>query len=99
VHPSLSEAQSQVIIEALALSRPVIASDVGAASDAVIPNQTGWLVPARDERALARALTDAASDRARLRAFGDAGRRLVHATYSIEQMASGYRAIYEEAVG
>lgn len=98
VHPSVSEAQSQVIIEAMALGRPVIASDVGAAPDSVLPGKTGWLVPARDDVGLSAALRDAASNRARLSAYGLAGQKLVHELYPIENMARGYQAIYAEQV-
>lgn len=94
VHPSLSEAHSLTIIEALNLARPVIATDVGAARDAVIPEETGWLVPANDEKALAQSINEALSDRQRARAMAEAGRRLVRAKYPIEKMVAGYEAVY-----
>jgi glycosyltransferase involved in cell wall biosynthesis len=99
VHPSLSEAQSHVLIEAMALGRPVISSTVGAAEEMVVPGRNGWLIPPRDQPALVAALLEAASDRERLRAFGAAGRQQVHQLYPIERMVSGYQAVYEEELG
>ena len=95
-HPSWHEAQCQVLIEAMALGRPVISSTVGAARDIVLPDRTGWLVPADDHPGLVGAIEEAASDRERLRRFGAAGSDLVHALYPIEKMAAGYQSIYEE---
>lgn len=95
VHPSLSEAHSLTIIEALHLGRPVIATDVGAAREAVIPEETGWLVPANDVEALAQSINEALSDKERARALAEAGQRLVHSKYPIEKMVAGYEAVYE----
>jgi glycosyltransferase involved in cell wall biosynthesis len=96
VHPSLHEAQCQVLIEAMALGVPVISSTVGAAEEMVIPGSNGWLVPPRDEPALIRALGEAVSDRQRLRAYGLAGQELVRRLYPIERMTTGYEALYVE---
>jgi glycosyltransferase involved in cell wall biosynthesis len=99
VHPSLHEAQCQVLIEALALGKAVIASDVGAAEDIVFPEKTGWLIRPRDDDALLAAMREAAADRNRLAAYGEAGQRLVRELYPIERMSRGYEAIYAEQVG
>jgi glycosyltransferase involved in cell wall biosynthesis len=99
VHPSLTETQCQVLIEAFALGRAVIASDVGAAEDIVFPEKTGWLIQPRDDHALLAAMREAAADRNRLAAYGETGQRLVRDLYPIERMSRGYEAIYAEQVG
>ncbi len=94
VHPSFSEAQCQVVIEALALACPLVATDVGATADAVVPGRTGWLVPARDAGALASAIGEALADRERARAFGVAGQQRVHEMYPIKRMIEAYDELY-----
>src|SRR3546814_376053 len=55
------EGFGRVIVEAQAMGRPVIASDVGAPPDTVLNGETGWLVPPNDATPLARALANALS--------------------------------------
>jgi glycosyltransferase involved in cell wall biosynthesis len=54
-----AEAFGRVAVEAQAMGRPVIATDIGASRETVIPGQTGWLVPPGDPQALAEALDTA----------------------------------------
>ena len=78
VLPSFGEGLPVVIMEALALRRPVIATYVASIPELVRPGETGWLVPAGDVAALADAMAelfDAPVDR--LTAMGDAGHRAV----------------------
>jgi glycosyltransferase involved in cell wall biosynthesis len=56
---SLSEGLPVVIMEALALRRPVIATTVGGIGELVVPGECGWLVPPGDARELAEAMRDA----------------------------------------
>ena len=58
VLPSYSEGMATVLLEAMSHGMPAIATDVGASREVVIPGQTGWLVPAGDERALRAALSE-----------------------------------------
>jgi glycosyltransferase involved in cell wall biosynthesis len=70
---SVTETFSIAALEAMAMARPLIMSDVGGAREQVVPGETGWLFPAGDVDALSRCLVEA-SDRRRLSAFGDAAR-------------------------
>lgn len=58
VIPSRWESGPLVLLEACALARPVVATDVGMVAD-IIDSDTGWRVPAGDATALANALVDA----------------------------------------
>jgi colanic acid/amylovoran biosynthesis glycosyltransferase len=58
VLPSLSENMPVVIMEALAMGRPVISTYVAGIPELVQPGKTGWLVPAGDEVALAEAMRE-----------------------------------------
>jgi glycosyltransferase involved in cell wall biosynthesis len=53
---SLTEGLPVSIMEALALGRPVVATNVGAIAELVIPGETGWLVSAGSAEALAEAM-------------------------------------------
>ena len=57
VLPSYSEGMPNVILEAMASGMTVIATDVGAVRVAA-PEGTGWLIPAADQEALTKALTE-----------------------------------------
>jgi glycosyltransferase involved in cell wall biosynthesis len=96
VHPSLHEAQCHVLIEAMALGLPVISSTVGAAEEMITPGINGWLVPARDEEGLVKAIKEAVADPERARRYGQAGARSIRELYPIERMVRGYEAIYRE---
>lgn len=61
VQPSFIEGLPIVIMEAMARRRPVISTYVAGIPELVLPGETGWLVPAGDHTALARAMTEAAT--------------------------------------
>lgn len=54
--PSLEEGIANVVLEAMALGTLVVSTDAGGMAEVVLPNQTGFLVPARDAQAMADAL-------------------------------------------
>jgi len=58
VHPSLSEAFCQVLIEAMAVGKPLVSTDVGGAPEVITQGETGILVPPEDSMAIARAILD-----------------------------------------
>lgn len=59
--PSWTEAFPLAVLDAMAFGLPVITTDVGAISDALVPQEGGWLIPSRDESALEAALREALS--------------------------------------
>jgi len=94
--PSLQEGLGVAALEAMAASRPVVASRVGGLAEAVVHEETGLLVPPGDPTALAAALARLARDpdlRARL---GAAGHARVLARYTATRMAEGTLACYED---
>jgi glycosyltransferase involved in cell wall biosynthesis len=94
VLPSHFECLPMAIIEAMAHGLPVVATRVGAVTDAVIDNETGLLVPVASPPDLARALqrlVDSPSERQRL---GCLGRRRFEAKFDLEAFHARIRAIY-----
>jgi glycosyltransferase involved in cell wall biosynthesis len=72
-----------VLLEAMASSRPVVASDVAAISSAVRHGTTGLLVPPGDARALATALGELIDDEQRRSQMGRSGRLLVEREFEL----------------
>jgi glycosyltransferase involved in cell wall biosynthesis len=77
-------------LEALASGLPVIATDVGGASEQVIQNQTGLLTPPRDDAAFAEAMITLATDAKRRLILGENARQHVAEHFSLESMISSY---------
>lgn len=88
VHPSLSEAFCQAIIEGMAAERPVVATDVGSASDVVTDTVHGLLVPPADPGAIAAAVTRIHRDPAFGRRMAEAARRSVTERFTLESMVA-----------
>jgi len=95
VHPSTEEGFCNALIEAMAAGRPVVATDVGGNTEAVVAGETGLIVPARDAARLAEATIDVLARHDRGRAMGDAGRRRAMAAFDRRQMVARYEALYE----
>ena len=83
------ETFSIAALEAMAMAKPLIMSDIGGAKEQVEPGRTGWLFPPGDVEALARCL-EAAGDRAMLRAMGHLSRERVVRDYAMETMIERY---------
>jgi glycosyltransferase involved in cell wall biosynthesis len=96
VLPSYREAQGLTILEAMALSRPVVASDVGGIPEMIEDGVTGLLVAPRDALGLARAIVRLLTDHPYADTIGRAGHDLVHERFCIELMVSEVEEIYDE---
>ena len=83
-----------VVLEAMAASLPVVATDVSGIPEAVVHHQTGLLVEPDNAVALADALQHVLSDGAAGRAMGAAGRQRVLDEFTIEAATSRLRAIF-----
>ena len=96
VLPSYREAQGLSILEAMALSRPVVASNVGGIPEMIEDGVTGLLVPPHDAEALAAAIVRLLPDHPYADTLGRAGHDLVHDRFCIELMVSAVQTIYDE---
>ena len=96
VLPSYREAQGLTILEAMALSRPVVASDVGGIPEMIQDGKTGLLVPPHDPEALAAAIIRLLTNHPLADTLGRAGHDLVHDRFCIELMVRAIEAIYDE---
>src|SRR5262249_38722166 len=80
-----------------ALSRPVVASNVGGIPEMIEDGVTGLLVPPHDPVALAGAITSLLRDHQLADLLGRAGHDLVHQRLCLEQLIASVEGIYEDA--
>jgi len=92
---SHEEGFSNVILEAMAAGKPVVATSVGGNPEAVLDGETGRLVPAKNSRALAAAMQELLQSHEQRLACGRNGRQRVEEYFSMEQMISQTEQLYE----
>jgi glycosyltransferase involved in cell wall biosynthesis len=92
-----AEALPMLVLEAMAASRPVVATDVGGTREAVLDGVTGFVVPPGDAQAVATRLVQLA-EQPRLREdLGRNGMALQRDRFTTAQMVDGYEAVLREA--
>jgi glycosyltransferase involved in cell wall biosynthesis len=97
VHPSWAEAFPYVILEAMRLARPIVASDVGGIGEAVTDGDSGLLTPPREQRPLAEALISLLSDTDRSARLGR-GALARSERFTREAMITRLSSVYAEIV-
>lgn len=94
------EGLPNVVLEALAHARPVVATDVGDTATLVGDGARGWLVPPDDARSLAGALVEFVRTKpAELAAMGRLGAEFVSQNYSTSRLVEGTLDVYREVLG
>ena len=96
VLPSYREAQGLSILEAMALSRPVVASRVGGIPEVIEDGVSGLLVPPHDPEALAAAIVRLLTNHPLADMIGRAGHDVVHERFCIGLMVRAVESIYDE---
>jgi len=96
VLPSYREAQGLTILEAMALSRPVVASDVGGIPEMIEDGRNGLLVPPHDPPALANAIVRLLTSHPLADMIGRAGHDTVHDRFCIQLMVNAVQALYDD---
>ncbi len=99
VLPSLNERFSNVLIAAMAVSLPCVASDVGGNPEAVVHNVSGLIVPVKSVGPLAEAILRLVEDPKLAKEFGVKGRELVEKKYTMKRMVSEHERLYNQLVG
>ena len=94
---SPSEGLPRVILEAMLLARPVLASDVTGSKEVVVHGETGYLYDYGDVNALAAHLADLLRHADKRHVFGEAGRRRASAEFSIDAYVAGVTKVLEAA--
>jgi glycosyltransferase involved in cell wall biosynthesis len=97
--PSYREGFGSVIIEAAACGVPSVASRIYGLTDAVVENETGYLVPPGNVGTLAEAIGRLADDEAGRRRLGEAARARAVQLFSQERLTQALLDLYREFLG
>ncbi len=99
VLPSFAEGLPVVLMEAMALRRPVVSTYVAGIPELVNPGRTGWLVPTGDVALLADAMREALSAEPRIwTRMGEAARERVFERHDITREAEKIERLLRMAI-
>jgi glycosyltransferase involved in cell wall biosynthesis len=84
------------VLEAMALGRAVLASNIGGLPELVIPGETGDLVPPGDVGAWTAALSAALDDPARIRHLGETAARVATSRFALDAHVDAIERLYRE---
>jgi glycosyltransferase involved in cell wall biosynthesis len=92
------EGLGMVLLEAAATGIPIIGSRVGGIPECIVDGKTGFLVPERDEEALARRMAELLNDRVRRHSMGAAGRALIEDRFDIDRQTAALENFYDSVL-
>ncbi|MCA9015540.1 MAG: glycosyltransferase, partial [Planctomycetaceae bacterium] len=98
VHTSVWEGLARVLPQGLIAGKPVVSYDVDGAREVVIPDETGYLLPAESIEPLSQALIELAADPEKRRRFGQTGRERFTDQFRHETMTRHLREIYQRVL-
>jgi glycosyltransferase involved in cell wall biosynthesis len=96
---SVTEGLGTSLLDAMACSRPIVATRTGGIPEVVEDGVTGLLVRPRDHAELARAIVSLLKDEKRRARMGDAGFARVTARFTVERMLAATAAAYARVAG
>jgi len=96
VLPSLWEGLPNILLEAMAMKKPVVATAVGGTKEIVKDGENGFLVRPKDAKALAEAIQKILQDANLARNFGESGYRFVRENFDLSLMVSSYEKLYQK---
>lgn len=96
VMPSLLEGLPMILLEAMAMGKPIIATDIEGIKEILENGRTGLLVPPRDPQALSEAIGDLLIHKDKARQIGLAARKAVEERFGVDIMVQKVEGAYEE---
>jgi glycosyltransferase involved in cell wall biosynthesis len=97
--PSLNEPLGLVVMEGLFAGVPVVGTRVGGTPEIIADGETGFLVPTRAPRELARRVCQLLADPALARQMAEAGQARAAKLFSVERMVREMEGLYERLLG
>lgn len=99
VHSSTTpEPFGRVVVEAMAVGRPIVATAAGGPLDIIRDGETGLLVPLRDPVAMADAIRALVTDPERARRIGERARADVRERFGLDRFTASIRRVYERTL-
>jgi glycosyltransferase involved in cell wall biosynthesis len=92
---SVSEGMCTALVDAMAASKAAVATTAGGIPEVLVDGETGFLVPPRDQHAMADKLVVLLKDQALRTRLGDAALQRARDTFTVERMVEGTAAVYE----
>ena len=99
VMSSVTEGLCTALVDAMAASRPTVATTAGGIPEVVVDGETGFLVPPKEPEAMADRIVRLLRDPALRQRMGEAGLARARARFTVERMVEETNAVYERAVG
>jgi glycosyltransferase involved in cell wall biosynthesis len=87
-----------VVMEAMSMGKPVIATTIGGSLDQVVDGKTGYLVPPDDPEALAEKILILMEDPELRRRMGEAGTERIRTNFDFQRMVERLETIYREVL-
>jgi glycosyltransferase involved in cell wall biosynthesis len=97
VSSSISENFPFYILECMAAKKPIIATNVGGVSEAVIDGENGYLVPPKNPSLMADAILELIIHPDKAKQMGIEGRKLVEQRFSMDAITHKLTKVYESA--
>ncbi len=98
VSPTLREGMSVSILEAMALGKPVITTNISSNKELITDGLSGMLVPPRDENMLARKIINLATDEDLQKKFGLAAAERFQLYFSEKKMQDDLWEVYHQLI-
>jgi glycosyltransferase involved in cell wall biosynthesis len=94
VMPSIAEGFPNALLEAMAMGKPIVTTEVGGIPEIVKNKFNGLLVPPRDTVSLSKAIKELISNDQLAAKLGQAASNLVHDNLSIKAIAQKWQSLY-----
>lgn len=98
VLPSVLEGLPRVVIEAMAMEKPIVATDINGVREQLIHDRTGLIVPPRDPEALAEAIIHLINDKKKANNLGRKARKSAKERFDLKQTVSNIERLYENVL-
>lgn len=95
---SLWEGMPVTIIEAMAMGKPIVCTDVGGVRDAIIENENGYLVPPKDPQVLGEAILKLLDNEKVAINMGNKGKQIAEREFSADFVVRQFEEMYESFV-
>lgn len=95
---SFNEGFSNSILEYMFAGKPVVATNVGGANEAIIENKTGFLVKSDDDEEMADRLSQFLTSEEKAALFGQKAKNVIEVNFSCEAQLNNTHALYEKAL-
>jgi glycosyltransferase involved in cell wall biosynthesis len=92
--PSVSEGLSIALLEAMAAGLPCVVMDVGGNSEAVVPGETGYIIPLSKGAEFKAALLRLLEDGQLRKKMGTAGKNRAFTLFNPQRLAAQYEELY-----